>query len=127
MAGLVMHGYTQLKVLAKAAGPEVQKDLDKRLRELAEPVRASAESLAVANIPRIGLSWSRMRVGVTRKATYVAPKQRGQRRRGPLSRPNLADLLEDRSMTPALRQHEAGLEAGAESVLYGFASRWNRI
>lgn len=122
-----MHGYRELKLIARAAGPTVQKDLDGRLRQLAEPIRADAESLALSGITRIGVPWSRMRVGVTQRLTYVAPRQRGQRRRGPSSRPNLADLLEQRAMTPALERNKANLERGTNDVLYGFASRWNRV
>jgi hypothetical protein len=127
--GLVIHGYSQLRLLAKKAGPEVQKDLDARLRDLAEPIRFTAESLATREIRRIGPKWSRMRIGVTRRVVYVAPKQRGVKTRGPdpRRRPNLADLLEERAMTPALARHEENLEAGVENVLYGFALRWNRI
>jgi hypothetical protein len=62
------------------------------LRAAAEPVRADAERLAVETIPRIGVPWSRMRIGVTTTSVYLAPRQRGAKlpkRR----RPNLAALL----------------------------------
>ena len=127
--GITMTGYSQLRLIASKAGPEVKKDLDARLRELAEPMRATAESLALEKITRIGVPWSRMRVGVTRRVTYIAPKQRGIKTRGPHphKRPNLADLIEERAMAPALEQHKGALEAGAEGVLADFALRWNRI
>jgi hypothetical protein len=52
-----------------------------------------------------------MRVGTTRSLVYVAPVKRGvrgaaDRRR----RPNLAPLLMDRAMEPALAQNEAEVE-----------------
>lgn len=125
---LLMTNYSQLRLLAKAAGPAVQKDLDERLRELAEPIRADAESLALSSITRIGISWSRMRTGVTRRVVYVAPKQRGVKSAtNPRRRPNLATLLEQRAMTPALERHEPNLVAGVDEVLTGFALRWNRL
>jgi hypothetical protein len=128
-SGLVVHGYSRLKVIAKKAGPEVQKDLDRRLLDLAEPIRADAEALAASGIRRIGPRWSQMRVGVTRRVVYVAPRQRGVKTRGPdpRRRPKFADLLERRAMEPALERNKDDLEQGTEDVLYGFASRWNRI
>lgn len=127
--GLVMHGLPQLRRLAAAAGPDVKKDLDKRLRELAEPIRADAEGLARSGIRRVGIPWSQMRVGVTQRLVYVAPKQRGVKARGahPRRRPRFADLLEQRAMTPALERNRDDLENGTEQVLAGFASRWNRV
>jgi hypothetical protein len=122
-----MTGYSQFRLAASKAGPEIKKDLDNRLRELAEPTRATAEQFAATRIRRIGPVWSGMRVGVTRRVTYVAPKKRGGKTRSAASRPNLATLLEQRAMTPALEQHKPSLVAGAEKVLVDFALRWNRL
>jgi hypothetical protein len=76
----------------------------KDIREIAEPVRAGAESNAVARIEKVGPQWSRMRVGITHNVIYVAPRKRGSRG-GPLKRPEFADLLMVRAMEPALAEH----------------------
>lgn len=126
MAGLTVDGLVQLNRLFAAAGPEAKKRLDKRMRELAEPVRVDAETLTRSGIPRIGPRWSQMRTGVTQRAVYIAPRQRGTRRRGdPRSRPNLARLL-DREMTRALEQNQPRIEQSVEALFYELSSDWNR-
>jgi hypothetical protein len=95
-----------LRELNSAFG-KISADLRYELRgvlaEAGEPVRTRAESLAQSEIRNIGDHWSRMRLGVTTSLVYVAPMSR--RRRGAKSaRPNLAPLLMDRAMQPALEQ-----------------------
>jgi hypothetical protein len=88
------------------------------LRDIAEPVQHTAEALSQARIARIGRKWWKMRVGVTRTVVYVAPRQRGVNGRGgPRRRPNLADLLMDRAMEPALEQNEANVEQAVDRLL----------
>ena len=89
------------------------------LRQVAEPVQRGAEQLAMSEIRNMSNSprWSRMRVGVTRDLVYVAPRERGQRGRGGRHRPNLANLLMDRAMEPALEQHASEVEARFETLL----------
>lgn len=127
--GLVMYGLPQLKRLARAAGPEAQKDLNNRVRKLAEPIRADAESLAASGIRRVGPRWSQMRVGFTQRLVYVAPRQKGVRARGPhpRRRPRFADLMEQRAMTPALERNRGNLENGVNQEMTEFALKWNRI
>lgn len=85
-------------------GAGVKKELVGELALAAEPVRAAAVELAVSGIRNIGPTWSQMRVGVTQSLVYVAPKAR--RRRGSPRR-NLAPLLMDRAMQPALDENQA--------------------
>lgn len=126
-SGFVVHGLPQLQILFKAMGPEASRDLRAVEREIAEPIRADAEALAVSSITRIGVPWSRMRIGVTRRAVYVAPRQRGARGRGnPRSRPKFADLIEQRAMTPALERNKPMIEARVEAAFEQLADRWNR-
>ena len=89
------------------------------LHDAAEPVRRDAESLAQAQISRIGRNWWKMRTGISRNLVYVAPVQRGVKTKGrqQLARPNLADLLIDRAMEPALHRNEAEVERGIQLVL----------
>ena len=104
-------------------------------RQVAEPVRRTAETLALSSIRQMPASpkWSRMRTGVTRNMVYVAPRQRGVRwnKKNPgyrfeMRRPNLADLLMERAMQPALEQHEHDIEARFEQLLDHAADNFNR-
>lgn len=107
---------------------DVATDLRATLRRAAEPVKHDAESLAASRIRRIGTPWAQMRVGVTRTSVYVAPARRGTGSRGNQRRrrPNLANLLLNRSLLPALHQNEAKVAAQVELMLAELASKWGR-
>lgn len=122
-----VEGLRELQRAFKAADATLQKNLREGLRAAAEPVRASAETLAVEKIARIGVPWSRMRVGVTQREVYVAPRQRGQKGRDQrLRRPNLFDLLMGRALQPALDQNIAKVERQLERLLDAVGSSWER-
>jgi hypothetical protein len=97
---VVVRGYRELDRAFADISKDLRKEERKQLKEVAEPVRALAEQMAAGNISNIGAYWSRMRLGVTSKVVYVAPKSRKTGRGSP--RPNLAGLLLDRAMQPAL-------------------------
>jgi hypothetical protein len=126
--GIAVHGRAELLRAFAAAEKDERKFLREAERRVAEPVRLDAESLARATIPRIGLAWSQMRIGITQRSVYVAPKQRGTRRRDdPRSRRNLGTLLMDRAMQPALERHEHEIAAAYErEVIDRMAARFNR-
>lgn len=120
-----IQGLTSLQRAFKAADATVQKELRTALRVAAEPVRADAERLAVSSIRRIGVTWSRMRIGVTNREVYLAPRQRGQKGRDQrLRRPNLRDLLLGRAMEPALEHNRAEVIAGVNAALGTVAKVW---
>lgn len=129
MAETVIEGYAGLMRALAFAERDIRLDLRDSLRDAAEPVRADAETLAVSQIQRIGIPWSRMRVGITRTLVYVAPRQRGTKGRGNqrFRRPNLKDLLLDRAMNPALARNESQIERRVIEMLNGFADRWARV
>lgn len=106
-----------LQELSRAFG-RISADLRAEVRsELAaagEPVRARGESLARSDIRNIGDRWSQMRIGVTSSLVYVAPKAR--RRRGS-PRPNLAPLLMDKALQPALDQSAPEIVAHMDAML----------
>lgn len=121
---------TGLRELSRAfavADKTLAKELRDKLREAAEPVRTDAEALASVGIPRIGMPWSRMRVGVTRSSVYVAPRQRGARGRPSTKRPNLAPLLLDRAMTPALEANRPHVEREVDDVLATVGRAWESV
>lgn len=122
-----VEGLRDLQRAFTLADKTLERELRDTLREVAEPVRADAERLAVAGIPTIGLPWSRMRVGVTRTSVYVAPRQRGVRGNATRKRPNLAGLLLGRAMLPALEQNEPRVAAEMDKVLATVGKAWERV
>jgi hypothetical protein len=119
----VVEGLADLNRAFALADAKVRREFRNELREVAEPVRVDAESLATVAIPRIGIPWSRMRIGVTRNTVYVAPRQRGSRV-PPRRRPNLAALLRDRAMVPAVERNEDNIVRGADQFLVDVAKVW---
>ena len=126
---LRVEGLRELQRAFKFADRDLGLRLRASLKRVAEPVRSDAERLAVAEITRIGIPWSRMRVGVTQTSVYVAPVERGRRSRNNLNirRPNLADLLMGKAMEPALQKNEQHTEAELQQMLNGIASDWERF
>lgn len=125
---LRVEGLRELQRAFSVADKKLAKELQSRLRDVAEPVRADAERLAVQEIRNIGIPWSRMRVGVTRASVYVAPVERGVkgRGRGGRRRPNLADLLMTRAMSPALDANQGRVLHELEDVLDNVGRAWER-
>jgi len=107
----------------RLADRTLARELRGGLRDAAEPVRLDAERLATARISRIGVPWSRMRVGVTTHTVYVAPRQRGTRF-AQRKRSNIAGLLIERAMVPALRANELRVVAEMEQVLGTVGRAW---
>jgi hypothetical protein len=132
---VVVRGLHELQAALAHADRSLRLGVRKGLRQAAEPVQRGAEELALEKIRRMPRSpqWARMRVGVTRNLVYVAPRQRGIRwnaknpgYRFQMRRPNLADLLMDRAMQPALDQHQAEVEARFEELLDHISDDFNR-
>lgn len=121
---LVVENLANLQRALAKADKGVRLGLRKGLREVAEPVRRDAEALAAGSIPRIGAKWPRMRVGVTRNLIYVAPRQRGTKEKS-RKRPNLAGLLLDRAMDPALERNKGRIEGDVEALLDKVATGFN--
>src|SRR5574337_1542478 len=127
---LRVRGYSELQRAFALASRELIKDLRSRLREIAEPVRRDAEQRASTEIRNIGPDWSQMRVGVTRRVVYVAPRERGVNNRRPddkRRRPNLAPLLMDRAMSPALDANVGRISDALERMLDEIGRDWEHI
>src|SRR5262249_11509096 len=113
-----LHGMRDLQRAFRRAEPAARKKVRSAFAGAAVPVARDAEGLARSSITRIGEKWPQMRVGVTQRSVYVAPKQRGARRADdPRKRPNLAPLLMGRAMEPALAQNANEIEHAAERAL----------
>jgi hypothetical protein len=122
-------GLRELSAVIARTSKDASRDLRTGLRAVAEPIRVDAERLAETRIRNIGPQWGKMRVGVTRRMVYVAPRKRGVKNRGadPRRRPQFATLLEQRAMTPALRQNEHRIEQATEEVFADLSRKWNGV
>lgn len=127
--GFKVRGFTDLQRALKNADRDVRLGVKREMRDAAEPVKRDAETLTATRIRRMSRSpqWSRMRVGVTQRVVYVAPKQRGLGRGDhPAKRPKLSGLMLTRAMEPALRQNESQIRRDFEQMLNDMARRFNR-
>lgn len=124
-----VRGFREVQRTLARAPRDLRLEIRRELRAVAEPVRLDAERLARENIRRIGIPWSQMRVGVTQKVVYIAPKQRGVKSRTDrrLRRPNLADLLMGRAMEPAGLQNEGVVTTRLEHALDVVGQRWEQV
>ncbi len=104
---VIVNGLAQIQRDLAKSGPAVGAAMRQGLRESAEPVGKIAEGLSLREIRNMKRSpaWAVTRVGVTRSAVYIVPKERGVRTRGagdPRRRRNLVALMMGRSFDPAL-------------------------
>lgn len=127
MAEVVVKGLAALQRANAMVEREISVELKDALIDAARPVATDAEQLARSSIRRIGIPWSQMRIGVTRRAVYVAPKQRRRVRRPSAARPNLARLLIERSMVPALERNQSQIEQRVNVMLNDLFDRWARV
>lgn len=124
---IAIEGYTELLRAFEVAGNEMTKDLREGMRSAALPVASTAEQLGrseISGLRRGNIDWSSMRIGVTRKSVYVAPRRRrsvGSPRR------NLAELLLGRAMEPALEQNIHKVVQEAEDAIRDMSRAWERV
>lgn len=120
-SGIKVAGIREVNFAFKEVGGKIPAEMRATLRAVAEPVRSRAEQLGESNITNIGSVWERMRVGVTASSVYVAPKTR---RKGGSPRPNLAPLLLNEAMEPALEQSTVAVVRGFDLMLGRLNSRF---
>ena len=127
-SGVYVRGLSDLSRAFRVIGGEAKAEFRAEERAIAEPVRRDAEALAATKIRRIGPRWPRMRIGANQSVVYVAPRQRGVKTTGraQLRRPNLADLLMDRAMEPALEHNIPRIEHDIEALLDRVTERFNQ-
>lgn len=127
MAQVNVRGLRELNRALARTSKDVRAGVRREERTVAEPIRATAEELAASQIRRIGPDWSRMRTGVTSTLIYVAPRERGVSRNADLARrrPNLAGLLMNRAMQPALDLHGHAIEQRFDDMLAGVCNRFS--
>lgn len=115
----------QVNAALFACEPKIRRGALKEIERVAQTIDRDAEALARARIRRIGFAWSQMRIGRTSGSVYLAPVQRGTKR-GRQKRPNLAPLLLDRAMRPAVRRNEAKVLAAANKAISDTTREFNR-
>lgn len=98
----------------------LQEDLREGLKHAAEPVRVVAEQKALNTIENMVYSpaWAEQKIVVSKRTAlvYMTPKKR-QSRNTARRRKNVADLLMERAMEPALDQNEERVVGAIEVVL----------
>jgi hypothetical protein len=131
---IAVEGLRDVQKALKNADKDVRLGIRKELRGIAEPVKATAEQLAVPRIRglRAGAPWSKMRVGVTQTMVYVVPKQRGRKRGGQPSGPRrradlvFKDLMIDRVFEPTMYVHQDRIGREVEQMLDRVCVKFNR-
>ncbi len=126
--GITVDGWRELQRDFAKADKDSQKEMKALVRQVAEPVKADAQGFAAERIPTVTLPWATMRVGVTQKLVYVAPKQRGARGvTNPKRRPKFGTLLAVRAMQPAATKNQPLLEARTAHLFDEIARRWGAL
>lgn len=117
-------GLAELNRDLRSFAGDVSKQLTDGLKEAAEDVKTDAESLALGRIRNMPRSprWAGMKINVARGSAAVRMFPAARRSRG-TGRSNLANLLLERSMDPALEQNAAGVERKVDALLGRLANR----
>lgn len=126
-AQIHVQGLRELNATFRHAPRDVNRAYRAELRTVALPVQQEAQSLAVERIRRIGVPWSRFRIGITSKLVYVAPRQRGVKSRGDarFKRPNLARRMAAEVTGPALERNQHRIEADFDAMLDRLVRKWD--
>lgn len=103
-------GYQNVIRSYAKVGKAASKNMRKRLRDAGEPVRAKAQELGPRNIRNLRASptptgrsdWAAVRLGVTQRFVYIAPRERGRTRNEHKRRPNFKGLEIGKAYEPAL-------------------------
>lgn len=119
---VIVHGLPQIQRDLARSIPEVGAAMRLGLKEAAEPTAHLAEQLSLRRIRRMSRSpqWAETRIGVTRSAVYIVPKQRGVKSHNPFDprrRPNLVELIMSRSFEPALESGATFAQASVTRLL----------
>lgn len=113
-------GLKELSRDFKRMSKQLSDELTDELKEAAQVVADDAEELALTRIRNMPRSprWAGMRIGVSRAQgmVYVVPAARSRRKPG-RGRGNLADLLLDEAMDPAVEKNQQKVVGKLEDML----------
>ena len=123
-----VRGYKELSRAFLKADKAIKAEMKDAFEDVAEPIRRDAEGLAVTQIRNVGPRWGLMRTRIIRAGIYVAPRERGRASKlnVGLRRPNLAGLLMDRAMQPALDRNEREVAERFDDALGRIERIWDR-
>lgn len=124
---VTVKGFRELQRLYALADKESKKEMKTLERELAKPVQVDAEATAGTRITRIRPDWAEMRIGITQKLIYVAPKKRGVKPGSPRSRRKFATLMNARVMEPVAERWRPQLVQRTERLFNSIARRWGSV
>lgn len=128
MAPIVdVKGLRELNRAFAVASADVRKNKRKRLEGAARPVARTAEVLALGRISHMPGSpaWAGMRIGSNRDFVYVAPQRRGSRIASKKRR-NIARLLINRAMEPAVDRNAENVRRTLDDMLARMERAWER-
>lgn len=129
---VVVQGY---KEAARAFGKlnrEFPKEVRRRLKLAAKPVRADIPRLAGQALRNLGSGdpWAQARIGGGTRLVYIAPKMRGHkgaktaaRRRASTA---FADAMMERAMKPALERNRERVADSVDNLVGEMADDWGR-
>ena len=129
MATVAVEGLADLRRACRVAGTAMSRDMNEALRTAGEPVRQDAQTLAVQNISKVGIPWSRMRLGIARNSVYVAPVERGVKSKtlAGRRRPRFKTKLLDEAMAPALVQNSDRVAREFRDAVRDMGKAWARV
>lgn len=111
LGAVKVSGYSELIRSFRKISKSISKELRAELRKTAEPVKVTAQQLALGDIRNMPRSprWAGMRIGVTAKGVYLVPASRRGRGSG---RANLKGLLLEQAMDPAVERESPAIMDG---------------
>ncbi len=124
--GIRVTGLANVQRSLRSAEKDVRLGIRGELRGFAEPTRLLVEYLAIFEIEKMTLPWSRMRTGITLNSVYIAPREKGARGIKRYERPNFSRLMMDRAMQPALDWTAPELVNDFNDMLNRVAFKFNR-
>ena len=126
-AELTVDNLGQLIKTFNHAPTDVKRAFKHELKTVALPIHDDTERLTSARIRNMRLSpqWAKTRIGITQKSVYVAPRKRGTRQRR-WQRPNLKQLILERSFDPALVKNAPRIAADFGRMLDRLVSKWGK-
>src|SRR5574337_213218 len=129
---VVVQGY---KEAARAFGKlnrEFPKEVRKRLKRAAEPVRDDIPRLAGSALRNLGVGdpWAQARIGGGTRRVYIAPKKRGHKGAKSAGRRRastvFATQMMERAMKPALERNRERVADSVDRLLDEMADDWGR-
>ena len=129
MATVQVQGLASLRRACQVAGNQISRDLNDALKSAGEPVRQDAQTLALTNITKVGIPWSRMRLGIAKHSVYVAPVERGGKSRTLQGgrRPRFKTKLLDEAMAPALVRNSDKVAREFQDAVRDMGRAWARV